>query len=68
MRASRPKIEALLHQIDTGVELEVQNFHKLIVGSEITIDELLEKALYNWYVPASEAFNRGLIAGVIPEA
>jgi ATP-dependent protease ClpP protease subunit len=65
MRASRAKLEAQLHEIDTGVDLEVENFERLIEGSEVTMDELLEKALYNWYVPAKEAVERGLVAGLV---
>lgn len=65
MRASRAKLEAQLHEIDTGVELEKENFERLIEGSDVTMDELLEKALYNWYVPAEEALKRGLVAGIV---
>ena len=65
IRASKAELEALLHQIDTGIELEVENFERLIEGSDVTMDELLEKALYNWYVPAEEALKRGLVAGIV---
>ena len=65
MRGSRPKVAALLHQIDIGVDLEVENFERLIAGSDVPMDELLEKALYNWYVSADEAMDRGLVAGLI---
>lgn len=65
IRASIPKMEAMIHQLETGVALEEDNFRRLIEGSDVTMDELLEKALYNWYVPAKEARERGLIADVI---
>ncbi|WP_305095537.1 peptidase S14 [Croceibacterium aestuarii] len=65
LRGSRAKVQALLHQIDIGVKLEVENFQRLIEGSDVTMDELLEKALYNWYVPAEVALERGLVAGLI---
>lgn len=65
MRGSRAKVEALLHQIDTGVGLEIDNFRRLIEGSDITMEEITDRALYNWYVPADEALERGLIAGII---
>jgi hypothetical protein len=65
IRASRAKLEAQLHEIDTGVELEVENFERLIEGSDVAMDELLGKALYNWYVPAEEALKRGLVAGIV---
>lgn len=65
IRASIPKMEAMIHQLETGVALEEDNFRRLIEGSDVSMDELLEKALYNWYVPAIEARERGLIADVI---
>ena len=65
MRASIPEIEALCHQMKTGIEVEKRNFARLIEGSDVTMDELLEKALYNWYVPAEEARERGLIGGIV---
>jgi hypothetical protein len=65
MRASRAEVEALLHQIDCGLRLEKENFKRLIEGSEVGMEELLEKALYNWYVPAEEALRRGLVAGLV---
>lgn len=65
IRASRPKVEALLHQIEIGVDLENENFARLIEGSDVALDDLCEKALYNWYVPAEEARELGLIAAVV---
>jgi ATP-dependent protease ClpP protease subunit len=65
IRASIPIVTALLHQLETGVELEKEHFERLIEGSDVTMDELLEKALYNWYVPAAEAVERGLVAAVV---
>lgn len=65
IRGSLPRVIALLHQVETGVELETQHFERLIEGSNVTMDELLEKALYNWYMPASEAVERGLVADLI---
>ncbi len=65
MRGSRAKVQALLHQIDSGVQLETGNFERLIEGSDVTMDELLDKALYNWYVTAQEALERGLIGGIV---
>lgn len=65
MRGSRAEVQALLHQIDSGIDLEVANFQRLIEGSEIPLDELLDKALYNWYLTADEALERGLVAGLV---
>jgi hypothetical protein len=65
IRASIPKMEAMIHQLETGVALEEDNFRRLIEGSDVSMDELLEKALYNWYVPAKEACDRGLVADLL---
>lgn len=64
IRASIPLVRSLCHQLETGVELETENFKRLIEGSDLAMDELLEKALYNWYLPAQEALDRGLVAGI----
>ena len=64
IRSSLPKLRSKCHEIETGVELEEEGFRRLIEGSEVSMDELLEKALYNWYVPAEEAVRLGLVAGI----
>jgi hypothetical protein len=65
IRSHLPKLTAMVHQLETGISLEEENFERLIEGSDVTMDELLEKALYNWYVTAEEACKRGLVAGII---
>lgn len=65
IRASIPKLKAMIHQLETGVDLEKGNFERLIEGTDVTMDELLDKALYNWYLPAEEAVQRKLVAGVV---
>jgi hypothetical protein len=65
IRSLLPKLEAMIHQLETGIDLEEENFRRLIEGSDVTMEELLEKALYNWYVPAEEACKRRLVAGII---
>jgi hypothetical protein len=65
LRTSIPYLKAMLHQLETGVELEIDNFRRLIAGSEVSMDELVEKALYNWYVPATMACERGLVGGIV---
>jgi hypothetical protein len=65
IRSSLPLVEALCHQIKTGIELELEHFKRLITGSNVSIEELLERALYNWYLSSEEALRRGLIAGIV---
>lgn len=65
MRASLPELRSLCHQVEVGIEKEEENFRRLIAESRISLDELLEKALYNWYIPAKEAVDLGLVAAVV---
>jgi len=65
IRTHIPRLEAKLHELETGVALEVENFERLIAGSDVSMDELLEKALHNWYLPAEEAVERKLVAAII---
>jgi len=65
LRSSLPLLRAKCHELQTGIRLEEEAFEKLIAGSRVSIDELMEKALYNWYVPAEEALDLGLVAGIV---
>jgi hypothetical protein len=65
MRASLAKVQALREQIKVGLKHEDENFRRLIDGCDIGMDELCEKALHNWYLPADEALERGLVAGLL---
>lgn len=65
MRTSLPEVEALKKQIELGLRLEEENFRRLIEDCDIDLPEISEKALHSWYLPAKEASERGLVAGVI---
>ncbi len=65
IRSSLPLVEALKAQIETGIALEERNFRRLIDGSDVSLDEVFERALYNWYLDSAAALDRGLVAGVI---
>ena len=58
-------VEALLSEIEVSEWLERQGFEALIAGSAVGLDELYEKASTNWYLAATEARDRGLIAGLV---
>ena len=65
MRASLPQVEALCREFEFGKTLEDENFRELIAGSKLKLEELLDRALYDWYVPAEEAAELGLIAAIV---
>jgi ATP-dependent protease ClpP protease subunit len=65
MRGSLPEVIALKERIDLGLRLEEENFGRLIRGCDISIEEICERAVHDWYVPAEEAHRRGLVAAII---
>ncbi|MFL6724629.1 MAG: peptidase S14 [Sphingomicrobium sp.] len=65
MRASLAEVVALKEQIELGLRLEEENFRRLIEGSDVTLEELCAKALHSWYLPAKEALDHGLVAGLL---
>ncbi|HYD26168.1 peptidase S14 [Brevundimonas sp.] len=65
LKAERPRVEALLAEIDLGIKVQTWGFEELIAGSDIDLDELEEKAAENWYLTAEQALQRSLIAGVV---
>ncbi|MCR5872885.1 hypothetical protein LRS10_00940 [Phenylobacterium sp. J426] len=65
LKAARMRVEALLGEIDTGLDVEEEDFDDLIEDTDVGMSELLERAQVNWYVHADEALARRLVAGLI---
>jgi ATP-dependent protease ClpP protease subunit len=65
LRGARLQVAQLLSEIENGLRVEQEGFAALIAGSDLGMDELLDRAATNWYVPAAEALERGLIAGIV---
>ena len=63
--AERDVVEALLSEIDIGLKVQGWGFEALIEGSDVTLDELKERARQNWYLDADDALKRRLVAGVV---
>jgi ATP-dependent protease ClpP protease subunit len=58
-------VTATLNEIQCSIAIQNEGFSNLIQGSDVTLDEVLEKAPSNWYLEAEEAKRRGLIEAVI---
>jgi hypothetical protein len=65
LRPSAERVRALMSEIENGLRVECEDFEALIHGSEVSIEELSERAPTNWYVPAQEAVDRRLVAGLV---
>ena len=54
-----------LAKSEAGIQLEREGFEELIQGSDVSFDEVCEKAQHNWYLTAEEALQRRLVAGLL---
>ena len=58
-------LEATLNEIRESITIQNEGFENLVRGSQVSMEEVLQRAPTNWYVEAQEALRLGLIAGVI---
>jgi hypothetical protein len=58
-------VKATLHEIEASIAIQNEGFENLISGSKVTIDQVLERAPFNWYIEAQEALALELIAAVL---
>lgn len=65
LRGTLAHLRSLTSQVELGIKLEEEGFERLIRGSDIEFDEIVHHSRFNWYVRASEALERGLVAGLV---
>ncbi len=58
-------LKATLHELETSIDIEEEGFRAIVEGSQVSFDEVREKAPENWYIGAEEARDRGLVLDVI---
>ena len=54
-------VQAVLHEIEHSIAIQNEGFANLIRGSQVTMEEVLQRAPSNWYLEAREAKALGLI-------
>ena len=58
-------MQATLNEIECSIAIQNEGFQNLVVGSSVTLEEMLKRAPSNWYLEAEEARNLGLIEAVL---
>lgn len=58
-------LEATLNEIRTSIEIQNEGFANLILGSQVTMAEVLQRAPSDWYIEADQAKALGLIEDVL---
>lgn len=66
LRSSVSVVQDLMAELEIGQSLERKGFEKLVDGSQLTVDELLDRVMEkDWYMPADEALSLRLVAGLV---
>jgi ATP-dependent protease ClpP protease subunit len=58
-------VQATLNEIECSIAIQNEGFQNLVLGSSVTLDEVIGRAPSNWYVEAEEARQLGLIEAVL---
>jgi ATP-dependent protease ClpP protease subunit len=58
-------VRATLNEIECSIAIQNEGFQNLILGSRVTLEEVLKRAPSNWYLEAQEAHSLGLIEAVL---
>ena len=58
-------LKATLNEIEASIEIQNEGFQNLILGSSVTMEEVLRRAPCNWYIEAEKARSLGLIEAVL---
>ena len=58
-------LKAKLNEIQQSIEIEDEGFAALADQSDVTFEQIKEKAPFNWYIEAEEARDLGLVLDVV---
>ena len=61
----RYSLEAKLAEIEDSIKIQDEGFRALVAGSQVTFEQLKQKASSAWYIEAEEARDLGLVLDVI---
>ena len=55
----------IVAELENGERIENQNFAQLIEGTDVSMEEIVERAHNGWYCSAEEALSRRLVADLL---
>lgn len=58
-------LKAALNEIEASIAIQNEGFANLILGSQVSMEDVLSRAPENWYLEANEAASLGLVAAVL---
>lgn len=58
-------LKATIHEIEASIAIQNEGFANLVVGSSLSLDDVIQRATENWYLEANEAQALGLVEAVL---
>jgi len=58
-------VKATLNEIECSIAIQNEGFQNLVLGTKITLEDVLKRAPSNWYLEANEAKDLGLVEAVL---
>lgn len=58
-------LKAAIHEIEASIAIQNEGFSNLVLGSGISLDDVIQRATENWYLEANEAQALGLVEAVL---
>jgi ATP-dependent protease ClpP protease subunit len=58
-------VRAMLNEIEASIAIQNEGFKNLILGSDVSMEEVLQKAPCNWYIEANDAKRLKLVTDII---
>lgn len=58
-------VQAKLNELEASIAIQNEGFAHLVLGSQVSLEDVISRATSNWYVDANEAAELGLIEAVI---
>lgn len=59
------QLKGALNEIEHSIEIEEQGFREIVKDSNVTFEDVRDRAPENWYIGCEKAKELGLISGVI---
>ncbi|MGB3794897.1 MAG: ATP-dependent Clp protease proteolytic subunit [Alteraurantiacibacter sp.] len=65
LKSCTDQLHAALNEIEHSIDIEEAGFREIVEGSNVTFEEVQDRAPENWYIGCQEAKKLGLISDVI---
>lgn len=58
-------LKATINEIQSSIAIQNEGFANLVLGSSLTVEDVIQRATENWYLEANEAQQLGLVEAVL---